>query len=73
MFSKKILTIYLLLFSFITFAQWTPPVDPGFGGGTGDPATEPLASPIDEMIIPLVIIAIIVSFLTINKKKKHLS
>lgn len=72
MFSKKILSLYFLLFAVFSFAQegWTPPpTDPGFGGGTGDPATEPLATSIDATLLPLLIAAIIISFLVIHKRK----
>lgn len=74
MFSKKILSLYFLLFAVFSYADgdegWTaPPPDPGFGGGTGDPATEPLATSIDATLLPLLIAAIIISFLVIHKRK----
>jgi hypothetical protein len=69
--TKKTLYLYFLLYTVLTFAQdWEDlPTDPGFGGGTGDPATEPLETPIDQMIVPFIILAIIVAFYIINKKK----
>jgi hypothetical protein len=68
MLTKKLFLLYLLLVSFTSFSQgWD--TDPGFGGGSGDPATEPIVTPIDDGLIPLLLIGIIISFYYINKRK----
>ncbi|MFT5754100.1 MAG: hypothetical protein ACI9XR_002700 [Flavobacterium sp.] len=75
MFSKKLFCLYFFFFTLFSFAQdWSPPpADPGFGGGSGDPATEPLATPIDAVFFPLLFTAMIISFLFMHKKKKSIN
>jgi hypothetical protein len=71
MLTKKLFLLYLLLVSFTSFSQgWDS--DPGFGGGSGDPATTPNSTPIDTISIALFITGIIISFIIIFNKKKQI-
>jgi uncharacterized membrane protein (DUF485 family) len=71
MLTKKLFPLYLLLISFTSFSQeWDS--DPGFGGGSGDPATEAIVTPIDTISIPLFITGIIISFIIIFNKNKQI-
>ncbi|MBX9889426.1 MAG: hypothetical protein K2Y30_16015 [Flavobacteriaceae bacterium] len=68
--------LFLLLFSscFIFCQGWEPdPADPGFGGGSGDPATEPVELPIDSIEVPLIITAVGISFYFFMKRKSKLT
>jgi hypothetical protein len=72
MITKKISILFFLFFNSICFSQgWD--ADPGFGGGTGDPATEPVATPIDGIEIPLLITAIVVAIVVIRRKQKSVA
>jgi hypothetical protein len=69
--STKLLLYYFLLGSFACFAQgWEQDPDPGFGGGSGDPAIEPTSAPIDSIEMPLFITAVVVAGLVMNKRHK---
>lgn len=66
---KKMYLLFFFFFSIVCFSQgWD--ADPGFGGGSGDPATEPVATPIDGIEIPLLITAIVVALVVISRKQK---
>lgn len=67
--SKKIL-LFFLFFNTVCFSQgWE--VDPGFGGGSADPATEPVATPIDGIEIPLLLTAVVVAIGVLKRKQKN--
>jgi hypothetical protein len=69
MVTKKIFAIYFFFFGVGCFSQgWD--ADPGFGGGSGDPATEPVATPIDGIEIPLLITAIVLAIVVVKRKQK---
>ncbi|SHI62941.1 hypothetical protein [Flavobacterium haoranii] len=67
---KTLALLITLLISSLTYSQFED--DPGFGGGSGDPASEPLQTPIDNIIIPLLITGILTSIYFIKKKEKQL-
>lgn len=69
---KKILILLFLSITTLSYSQFEEGDDPGFGGGTGDPATEPVQAPIDDIIIPLLITGILTSIYFIKKKEKQL-
>ena len=67
---KKLLILSFLSITTLSYSQFDD--DPGFGGGSGDPATEPVQTPIDGITLPLLITGITVAIILIRKKEKHL-
>lgn len=69
---KKILILFFLSITTLSYSQLEEDGDPGFGGGSGDPATEPVQTPIDNLLLPLLVTGIITAVVLIRKQQKQI-